>query len=284
MSTGICEIDRIVIAIAIQVQAVYGFGVEVGCIIGRDETAPFGGVIPGVAIIQAGIVIEVIPSVTDGVSVGDGIVGRLAGNGAVAPGIIQVLRHECTGSVENSGYIALQVSLEEVAVCCAVGSIVDANDGILVIQIYDVFNRSRSVIIRFVDCFRNQTACVVVIIFLAVVNDLAGLHRIQTVGAFQEGISLGNPLAETVIAVGVVRGATSQGAAGQPGQLTLAPCGGHTVIAGGTAHGVVGNAATAEAGQLVRTVTKGSGHKSTDGLICILPLSPSTVKKKPPRP
>ncbi len=262
IATRITVIHRIVIAIAIQVQTVDGFGVEVGCIIGRDESAPFGGVIPGVAVLQAGIVIEVIPAVTDGICVCKGKVGSLAGNGAVAPGIIQVLRHECTGSVENSGHIALQVSLEEVAVCCAVGSIVDANDGILVIQIDDVFHRSRSMIIRFVDCFRNQTACVVVIIFLAVVNDLAGLHRIQTVGAFQEGISLGNPLTETVIAVGVVRGATSQGAAGQPGQLALTPCGGHAVVAGGTAHGVVGNAAAAT---------------------YILPSSPPTVKKKPPR-
>ena len=261
MSTRIYIVHRIVIAIAIQVQTVDGFGVQVGGVIRGDKSSPLGGVVPGVAVIQASVVIEVIPSVTDRVCVGDGIVGSLAGNGAVAPGIIQVLRHECTGSVENSGYIALQVSLEEVAVCCAVGSIVDANDGILVIQIYDVFNRSRSVIIRFVDCFRNQTACVVVIIFLAVVNDLAGLHRIQTVGAFQEGISLGNPLAETVIAVGVVRGATSQGAAGQPGQLALAPCGGHAVVTGGTAHGVVGNAAA-----------------------IILPPSPRAVKKKPPRP
>ena len=85
------------------------------------------------------------------------------------------------------------------------------------------------------------------------------MHLIH--GAFQEGISLGNPLTETVIAVGVVRGATGQGAAGQPGQLALAPCGGHTVIAGGTAHGVVRDAAA-----------------------IILPPSLSAVKKKPPRP
>ena len=52
--------NRIVITIAIQVQAVDGFGVEVGGIIGRDESAPFGGVIPGVAVIQAGVISTVI--------------------------------------------------------------------------------------------------------------------------------------------------------------------------------------------------------------------------------
>ena len=56
MTTGICVIHRIVIAIAIQVQTVDGFGVQVGSIIGRNESAPFGGVVPGVAVIQAGII------------------------------------------------------------------------------------------------------------------------------------------------------------------------------------------------------------------------------------
>jgi hypothetical protein len=55
MSTRIAVIDRIVIAIAIEVQAVDGFGVQVGGIVGRDESAPFGAVITGVAVIQTGI-------------------------------------------------------------------------------------------------------------------------------------------------------------------------------------------------------------------------------------
>ena len=51
----------------------------------------------------------------------------------------------------------------------------------------------------------------------------------------------------------------------EPGQLALAPCGGHAVIAGGTAHGVVGNAAAAEAGQLVCRITEGSGSIAAAG-------------------
>ena len=61
----IAVVNRIIIAIAIQVQAVYGFGVEVGGIIGRDESTPFGGVIPGVAIIQASVFIVVIATTTN---------------------------------------------------------------------------------------------------------------------------------------------------------------------------------------------------------------------------
>ena len=68
MSTGINQIHRIVIAIAIQVQAIDGFGVQVGGIVGRDESAPFGGVIPGIAIVQAGVGIKVISAVMDWVS------------------------------------------------------------------------------------------------------------------------------------------------------------------------------------------------------------------------
>ena len=83
MSTGICIIDRIVIAIAIQIQAVGGFGIQVGGIIGADESAPFGGVIPGVAVVQTRIVIVVIATVTDGVCVGDGVVGGAGSDGAI---------------------------------------------------------------------------------------------------------------------------------------------------------------------------------------------------------
>ena len=67
MTARIRIIHRIIIAVTIQVQAIDRFGVEVGGIIGRDESAPFGGVIPGVAIIQAGVIVVVVAAVTDGV-------------------------------------------------------------------------------------------------------------------------------------------------------------------------------------------------------------------------
>ena len=60
MSTRVCKIDRIIVAIAIQVQAVDGVGIEVGGIVRRDESAPFGAVITGVAVVQAGIISTVI--------------------------------------------------------------------------------------------------------------------------------------------------------------------------------------------------------------------------------
>ena len=91
-TTGVCVIHRIVIAIAIQVQAVGGIGIQVGGIVGGDKSSPLGAVIPGVAVVETGVVIVVIAAITDGVGVGNGIVGGFAGNGAVAPGVVNVLR------------------------------------------------------------------------------------------------------------------------------------------------------------------------------------------------
>ena len=63
-TTQKCCTYWIIITIAIEVQAVDRFGVEVGGIVRRDESAPFGAVIPGVAIIQAGIISTTIAAGT----------------------------------------------------------------------------------------------------------------------------------------------------------------------------------------------------------------------------
>ena len=92
MSTGVCVIHRIIIAIAIQIQAVGGIGVEVGGIVRRDESSPLRGIVPGVAVVEASIVIVVITAIADGVGVGYGIVGSFGRNRAVAPSVVNVLR------------------------------------------------------------------------------------------------------------------------------------------------------------------------------------------------
>ena len=60
MTTRVTIIYRIVIAIAIQVQAIDRLGIQVGGIVGRDKSTPEGAVIPGVTVIQAGIISTVI--------------------------------------------------------------------------------------------------------------------------------------------------------------------------------------------------------------------------------
>ena len=75
------DVDGVVAAVAILVQAVDGGGIQVGSIIGGDESAPFGAVISGVAVIQTGIIVVVVATVTNGVGLR---YSSIAGNGAVA--------------------------------------------------------------------------------------------------------------------------------------------------------------------------------------------------------
>ena len=69
------------------VLTVDGIGVQVGGIIGGDEAAPLGGVIPGVAVIQAGIFVVVIATIANRVGLRHSNIGGFTGNGAVAPRI-----------------------------------------------------------------------------------------------------------------------------------------------------------------------------------------------------
>jgi hypothetical protein len=80
MATGINHIDRVITTIAILVQAVDGVGVEVGGIIGADKAAPLGRIVPGIAVVQAGIFVVVVAAIADRVGFCD---RRIAGNGAV---------------------------------------------------------------------------------------------------------------------------------------------------------------------------------------------------------
>ena len=67
------------------VQAVDGFGVEVGSIVRGDEATPLGGVVPGVAVVQAGIIVVVVAAIADGVGLRHSNIGGFTGNGAVTP-------------------------------------------------------------------------------------------------------------------------------------------------------------------------------------------------------
>ena len=64
-STRIGIIYRIVIAVAIEVQTIDGFGIQVGSVVRRDKSAPFGAVVSGVTEVQASVVIVVVTTITD---------------------------------------------------------------------------------------------------------------------------------------------------------------------------------------------------------------------------
>ena len=97
MTCWINEIDRVITTVAILVQAVGGGGVEVGSIVGADKSTPFGAVIPGVAIIQAGIFVVVVATVTNGVGF---CYGSVAGDGTVAPHLYSTMI--CASSQEKA--------------------------------------------------------------------------------------------------------------------------------------------------------------------------------------
>ena len=56
---------------------------KVGGTVGGDESTPFGAVISGVAVVQAGFFVVVIATVTDRVGVCYSNVGSFTGNGTV---------------------------------------------------------------------------------------------------------------------------------------------------------------------------------------------------------
>ena len=64
MAAWVNEVHRIVIAIAIQIQTIDGFGVYVGSVVGANESAPLGAVIAGVAVVQTGVVRTIIATGT----------------------------------------------------------------------------------------------------------------------------------------------------------------------------------------------------------------------------
>ena len=67
MSTRVCIIHWIIIAIAIEIQSIDGFGVDIDGIIRGDESSPLGVIVAGVQVIQPGLPVVVIATVADGV-------------------------------------------------------------------------------------------------------------------------------------------------------------------------------------------------------------------------
>ena len=82
MSTRVGVVDGIIAAVAILVQAVDGIGVEICGVVRGDKSTPFGGVISGVAVVQAGFFIVVVATIANRVGF---CYGSIARDGAVAP-------------------------------------------------------------------------------------------------------------------------------------------------------------------------------------------------------
>ena len=136
MPSGIAVIDRIVIAVTVQVQAVDGGGVEVGSVVRADEAAPLRAVISGIAVVQAGFFVVVVTTVTNGVGFCD---RRVAGNSAVTPSVIDILGDQIAIGIVNTNHIAQRIPMEIVGSGHTTGGILHTDDGVAVIQEDNLF-------------------------------------------------------------------------------------------------------------------------------------------------
>ena len=65
MAVRVNEVHRVIIAIAIEVQTVDRFRIQVSDVIERDKSAPFGAVIAGITVVEAGVMVEAVAIVTN---------------------------------------------------------------------------------------------------------------------------------------------------------------------------------------------------------------------------
>ena len=101
----------------------------------------------------------------------------------------------------------------------------------------------------------------IVVVIAGTASLLAQLHTGR--GAGEIAVVPRHTLPKGIVGVVVIADTGGAGALAQPGQLALGPGQTLALVGSGTANGIVGNCGTA---------------------IYILPPSPPTVKKKPPRP
>ena len=67
MPTRIYKVNGIIITIAIQIKSIYGFCIEVSCIIRRNKPTPFGGVVSRVEEVPTCFGVEIIASISNSI-------------------------------------------------------------------------------------------------------------------------------------------------------------------------------------------------------------------------
>ena len=70
MPTRVYKVNGIITTIAIKIKTVYILGIKESCIIRRDKSSPLGRIISCVKVVELGVLVVVISSITNGVSVG----------------------------------------------------------------------------------------------------------------------------------------------------------------------------------------------------------------------
>ena len=84
MSTRICVIYRIIIAVRIKIKSIRGIRIEVGGIIRRDKSAPSGVIVTRVQEVKPRFRIEVVASVANGIVTGE-VISRVGCKLLISP-------------------------------------------------------------------------------------------------------------------------------------------------------------------------------------------------------
>ena len=107
MPTRIAVIHRIITTITVKVKSIYGFGVKIRSAIRGNKSTPLGRVVTRVEIVELGVLVVVIPSITNGVSVGKLKVGGCAFDRTVTPSVVLIFNNLCSDSVVDSNNVTL---------------------------------------------------------------------------------------------------------------------------------------------------------------------------------
>ena len=85
-----------------------------------DKTSCIGIIIAGIEVIKSCFSIEIVASIADWVNFTDA--GGVIGNGAFAPGVVEIFGNNVSILVENGCYIALEIFEVEIIRCCIIFS------------------------------------------------------------------------------------------------------------------------------------------------------------------
>ena len=107
MPTRVYEVNGIITAITVKVKSIYRFGIKESCIIRGNKSTRFRAVVSCVEIVELGVLVVVISSITNGVSVGKLKVGGCAFDRTVTPSVVLIFNNLCSGSIVDSNNVTL---------------------------------------------------------------------------------------------------------------------------------------------------------------------------------
>ena len=111
MPTRIGIVNGIITTVTVKIETVYIFGIKICSIVGGNKSSPFGRVVSCIEVVEACFGVEIVASVTEGVSICYSGVSCTE-DSAVTEGIVAILGHLVAISIINRNNVTLNISLE----------------------------------------------------------------------------------------------------------------------------------------------------------------------------